>query len=182
MAYFTAIFAGLCFPYLGHRQIESGGTAAIESVLRLSIIVAFLFVLSDHDEIQKFMVVGSEGCNQDYVNFGVGTWWALSLIASLTIVYKKDVRKGSNKHYCVFPNDEEPLLQEDQLSPVGYKVPHLPDFPIDPSLTLTGWGPFCCFGVGFEYALGIALAIGIGGFICYLGLTDLDDELLSNAF
>jgi hypothetical protein len=182
MSYAAAILTGLCFPYLGHRHIESGGTAAIEFVLRIAIIVASLFVLSDYDEIQKFMVVGSEGCNQDYVNFGVGTWWTLSLIASLTILYKRDLRKGNNKFNCVFPADEEPLLQEDQLSPVGYKVPHLPDFPIDPSLTHTGWGPFCCFSVGFEYALGISVALTVGAFICYLGLTDLDDEILNRAF
>jgi len=181
MAYTAAVMAGICFPYLGHRQIESGGTAAIESVLRLAISVAVFFVLSDHDSIQQFLVVGSDGCNQDYVNFSVGAWWSLSLIASLTMIFQKERQKNRLSHpICVLPNDEEPLLIEDGASPVGYKVPHLPDFPIDPSLTHLGWGALCCFGVGFEYLLGIVVALGVGGFICYLGITDLDEKLMSS--
>jgi hypothetical protein len=186
MAYIAAIMMGMCFPYLGHRQIQSGGTAAIESVLRIAVLVAALFILSDYDEIQKFLVVGSEDCNQDYVNFSVGAWWSLSLIASLTALLRKELRKNGKQDgqdiNCLLPDDEEPLLQEEQASPVGYKVPHLPDFPIDPSLTYKGWVPFCCCSVGFEYLMGVTVAVGVGGFICYLGLTDLDDKILANAF
>lgn len=186
LAYIAAIMMGICFPYLGHRQIQSGGNGAIESVLRIAVTVAALFILSDYDEVQKFLVVGSEDCNQDYVNFSVGIWWSLSLIASLTMLLRKELHKNSNQdgdeNNCLLPDDEEPLLQEDQASPVGYKVPHLPDFPIDPSLTYTGWVPFCCCSVGFEYIMGIVVAVGVGGFICYIGLTDLDDKILANAF
>jgi hypothetical protein len=80
------------------------------------------------------------------------------------------------------PDDEEPLLEEVHASPVGYKVPHLPDFPIDPNLTYKGWAPFPCCCVGFEYLLGIAVAVRLGGFICFLGLTDLDEMILANTF
>jgi hypothetical protein len=73
MAYVAAIMTGICFPYLGHRPIQSGGTAAIESVLRIAVVVTALIIISDYDEIQKFLVIGSEDCNQDYVNISVGT-------------------------------------------------------------------------------------------------------------
>jgi hypothetical protein len=187
MAYVAAILTGICFPYLGHRQIQSGGTAAIESVLRIAVVVAALFILSDYDEVQKFLVVGSEDCNQDYVNVGVGTWWSLSLIASLSMLLREELRKnrmkdGHTNNDCLLPDDEEPLLQEEQASPLGYKVPHLPDFPIDPSLTYNGWAPLCCCSVSFEYVLGIAVAVGVGAFICFLGLSGLDDMVLANVF
>jgi hypothetical protein len=186
LAYFAAVMMGVCFPYLGHRQVQSGGAAAIESVLRIALLVAGLFILSDWDEIQRFLVVGSESCSQDYVNFAIGGWWGSSLISSLTMLLRKEIRKSNKKDGetmgCLLPDDEEPLLQEEQASPVGYKVPHLPEFPIDPSLTYKGWAPCCCWSVGFEYAVGVMVAIGVGGFICYLGITDLDDQILANAF
>jgi hypothetical protein len=60
VAFLAAVTTGLCVPYLAHRQVESGGKAAMESVIRMAFMVALLFVISDHDEIQKFLVVGSE--------------------------------------------------------------------------------------------------------------------------
>jgi hypothetical protein len=90
--------------------------------------------------------------------------------------------KGHNAPNCIFPNDEEPLLQEEHASPVECKILHLPDFPIDPNLTYKGWASLSCFGVGFEYTLGLVVAVGVGGFICYLGMTDIDDELLAYGF
>jgi hypothetical protein len=60
IAYFGAMLAGICVPYLGHRQVESGGKAAMESVLCIAFMVAAIFVISDYDEIQKILVVGSE--------------------------------------------------------------------------------------------------------------------------
>jgi len=40
--------------------IQVGGEAAMESVMKSAILVAIIFVVSDYDEIQKFLVVGSE--------------------------------------------------------------------------------------------------------------------------
>lgn len=185
MAYTAAVFTGIFFPYLGHRQIKSGGSAAIQSVLRIAILVAILFIISDYDDIQKFLIVGSEDCNQEYVNFSVGAWFTISLIASLSILLRKELRETSQNEgngHCLLPDDEEPLLHEDHASPIGYKVPHLPDFPIDPSLTFKGWVPFCCCSVGFVYLLGVFVAIGVGAFIAFLGKTDLDEKILTNPF
>ena len=60
IAYLIAIAVGITIPYMGHREVGAGGQAAMESVLRSAVIVAFIFVLSDYDEFQKFLVIGSE--------------------------------------------------------------------------------------------------------------------------
>ena len=60
MAYITAIVAGIFIPYMGHRSIQAGGKAAMESVVRAAFLVALVFVVSDHDDFQKFLILGSE--------------------------------------------------------------------------------------------------------------------------
>ena len=72
-----------------------------------------------------------KACNQDYVNLAVGAWWAFSFFASMLLVLRIEPQG-------IWPEDEEPLLEEDHASPVGYKVPNLPEFPIDPSLANLG--------------------------------------------
>lgn len=66
IAYLLAIGTGFAFPYMGHNAISTGGKGAMEYVLRTAIIVAVVFVLSDIDELQNFLVVGSEVCNLFY--------------------------------------------------------------------------------------------------------------------
>jgi hypothetical protein len=58
IGYVAAILTGICFPFLGHSQIESGGTAAIESVMRIAIVIAISFILSDYDDFQRLLVAG----------------------------------------------------------------------------------------------------------------------------
>ena len=60
LAFILSCLTGLCVPFLGHRQVQSGGKAAMESVIRMALVVSVLFVVSDHDQVQKFLVVGSE--------------------------------------------------------------------------------------------------------------------------
>jgi hypothetical protein len=60
VAYGLAIATGVFLPYVGHRTISSGGKGALESVIRSALLVAVLFLISDYDEIQSFLVVGSE--------------------------------------------------------------------------------------------------------------------------
>mmetsp|Transcript_7270 Transcript_7270/g.18268 ORF Transcript_7270/g.18268 Transcript_7270/m.18268 type:complete len:570 (+) Transcript_7270:63-1772(+) len=188
LSFLIAVLTGLCFPFMGHSTIEAGGTSAIESVMGIAVIVAALFILSDYDAFQRFLVLGSEACNQDYVNFCVGAWWALSLTASLTLLYCREFRKSQDydplKRDYQFPDDEEPLLEEECSSPIGYKVPHLPLFPVNPSYRQKGFSSkfSCSYQFRMEYALSLLFAVGIGGFICYLGVTKLDDQyFLSDA-
>ena len=60
IAYIAAIIVGLTIPYMGHREVSAGGKAAMESVLRSAVIVAVVFLISDYDEFQEFLVIGSE--------------------------------------------------------------------------------------------------------------------------
>ena len=60
LAYIVCIFAGVAMPYLGHRSIQAGGKAAMESVIRSAFFIAVVFVVSDHNEFQEFLIAGSE--------------------------------------------------------------------------------------------------------------------------
>jgi hypothetical protein len=166
VSYVAAILTGMVFPYLGHRQIAAGGKGAMESVIRVAFMVAVVFVVSNNDEIQQFLVIGSENCTQDCVNIAVGVWFALSLTASLCMVMKMEPEG-------MWPEDEEPLLEADHSSPVGFKVPNLPDFPIDPSLANHG---ISCVDIKLEFFFGIFMALALGGGICYLAFTDIVED------
>jgi hypothetical protein len=169
VAWVVSIMAGLCIPYMGHRSIEIGGKAALEHVLMCAFAVAITFVVSDIDEIQKFLIVGSEVCNQDFVNIAVGGWWCFTLICSLFLV-RKIPYKDHHPYY-----DGEPLLVEDHASPVGYKVPSIPDFEIDPSLAKTGSS---CIPYSLEFIVGFLMALVVGGGIVYLAFTDVDEQIV----
>lgn len=60
ISYLAAVFTGLIFPYIGFNQIQAGGKAAIQLIVTNCVIVAAVFVLSDLDTVQNFIVVGSE--------------------------------------------------------------------------------------------------------------------------
>merc|ERR1712150_101105 len=120
-------------------------------------------------------IVGSADCDQDYVNIAVGAWWTFTFVTSLvyatTIPYKPPNAPTE-------PDDEEPLLEKDHASPVGYKVPNLPNFEVDPSLAWSGAFEFCT--ISMQAFIGLILAVIIGGGLIYLGVTDVDDDILGN--
>ena len=167
VSFLFAVLTGLLFPFLGHRQVESGGKAALESTLKIAMVAAIIFVISDYDPIQKYLVIGSENCSQDWVVLIVGAWWTLATFCSLLVVFRKG-RQG------IWPEDEEPLLIKDHHSPVGFKVPNLPDFPIDSVLAQRG---VFCLNMKFEFALMLVATMCMGGFLCFLSFTDFEDEL-----
>lgn len=166
-SFIAAVVMGICFPFLGHRQVESGGKAALESILRIALISALIFIASDYDNIQKYVVIGSENCDQDLIVLSVGAWWTFATLASLTAVYRKG-RQG------IWPDDEEPLLVKDHASPIGFKVPNLPDFPIDATMARRG---FFCLSIKFEFVLMLIATACMGGFLLFLPFTDVDDQL-----
>lgn len=55
-----AICIGLTAPYLGYREVMPGGQVALSSILESSLLVAIIFIVSDFDEVQKFLIKGSE--------------------------------------------------------------------------------------------------------------------------
>lgn len=169
IAYLAAVAAGAVLPYMGHRSMEVGGKASVEHVLKTGIIVALVFLASDFNEVQKFLIIGSEQCNQDWVNVAVGGWWGLTMILSLLLA-------RHIPYYDAHPNyDGEPLLVPDHLSPVGFKVPSLPNFSIDPGLAKTG-SP--CLSIRAEVVLGTLFAMAASTGIIYLAFTDWDESVV----
>lgn len=68
----------------------------------------------------------------------------------------------------------ERLLMEDHSSPVGYKVPSLPDFEIDPTIVNTG---LPCISISTEYIIGFVLALMFGTVMIGLAFTSWDDDV-----
>lgn len=60
VSFFAAIVTALFIPYIGFRQAQSGGQVALETVLIGSVIVAAVFIVSDFDAVQEFVILGSE--------------------------------------------------------------------------------------------------------------------------
>ena len=75
-----------------------------------------------------------------------------------------------------FPEDDEPVLEEHQASPVGYRVSQLPDFVVDPN----DWkrGMPCCLSVRVKLVLGSLVVVAVGAFVVFLGLSNLLDDTL----
>lgn len=111
-----------------------------------------------------------QNCNQDYVNIGVGVWWTASLIFSLFILRRKE---GQG----IWPEDEEPLLEEEHASPVGFKVPNLPEFPVDPHMAVRGMPGV---NVNFEFVVGSIIAAAVGAGMLFIGFSNADDTLTGN--
>ena len=65
------------------------------------------------------------------------------------------------------PVNREHFLVEDHASPVGMKVPGLPDFEVDPVLALRGHLPFAA-----EFTTGVVMAFMVGAVMIILGLQD----------
>ena len=163
IAYVLAMAVGLIMPYMGHREIEAGGKRALESVLFASFIVAAFFCLSDIDEVQKFIVIGSDACPQDQVNMLIGTWWTVTLLTSLLLVMNISPYRSD------WQRKEEAILVPDHASPVGYKVPNLPDFFVDPNLVQLDHVPL---SMQCELMFGLLFAVVIGGGMVYFSFTD----------
>ena len=83
IAFIASVLVGLIVPYMGYHEIEAGGKRALEIVLRSALFVAIFFILSDFDEIQAFLISGSEKCNQDIVNVAVGIWFTITTLLSI---------------------------------------------------------------------------------------------------
>ncbi|KAL7528459.1 hypothetical protein ACHAXR_002458 [Thalassiosira sp. AJA248-18] len=160
---FVAFVTGLIFPYMGFGKIQAGGKAAVQLVVSNCIIVALLFVASDLDVVQKFIVVGSQSCDQDNVNITLGIWFTMT---SITCIFAAQKISPPEPH----PEDNDPILIEEQTSPVGYKVPNFPDFPID-TIRFSSKGISCC-SLKVEVILGLLVSVGIGAFVVSTSLYD----------
>eukprot|EP00934_Nitzschia_sp_Nitz4_P003311 Nitzschia sp. Nitz4//scaffold141_size107518//4714//5893//NITZ4_004260-RA/size107518-processed-gene-0.75-mRNA-1//1//CDS//3329536240//3301//frame0 len=60
LAYVSAVTTGLAIPYLGHREMQVAGKTGLEKVMKHALIAAAVFVVSDYDDFQEFLVIGSK--------------------------------------------------------------------------------------------------------------------------
>jgi len=172
LAFLTAMMTGIVVPFVGHREVQAGGKAAMEVVLRSAFLSALIFILSDIDEVQQFVIVGSEACNQNVVNVSVGIWYLATLMTSSFFVARI-------KTYSPTPEETEPVLVEDHSSPVGYMVPNLPVVHIDPTLGVKG-APCCSLRV--YLLLAVVLGVCIAGTLAFMAFSDADDALTTQFF
>ena len=101
VAFGASMGAGFMVPYMGHREIQAGGQRALESVLTTGLLAAIVFVLSDYDQVQRFLVVGSEVCICIVVVVVVVEWWTISqMCCSLSLFSETDVSTGLCQCWC----------------------------------------------------------------------------------
>ena len=77
--------------------------------------------------------------------------------------------------------DEEEYPRPNHASPVGYVVPELPNFVIDPNQIKKG-SP--CLSLTVEILIGCAMALVLGGFMVFLSVSEIDEKItesLNNA-
>ena len=111
-------------------------------------------------------------CDQNLVNITVGIWWTITFLTSLILVRYIPHRDISTSTSTATIGER--LLIEDHSSPVGYKVPSLPDFEIDPTISNTG---LPCITMSTELCIGIVMALSFGAAIIGLAFTSLDDNV-----
>ncbi|KAL7498224.1 hypothetical protein ACHAWT_007240 [Skeletonema menzelii] len=164
-AYCAAVLTGLVFPFMGFHQIQSGGAPAIQSIMINCAIVAILFVLSDLNVVQGFLFMG-EACDQSATNIALGSWLAMTAVTSIFAARK--VEKPETFHNV--EGEIDMILNEDQTSPVGFKVPNFPDYCINPvSLREDG---LSCLSTNVQTVVGIVVCLGLGVFVAAAAIFD----------
>lgn len=204
-AYLAAMLTGMILPYMGHRNIEVGGKAAMEYVIVTAFVVAVCFVISDINKVQNFLVLGSDvskrlmqitcfkgKCSTLFFLLRCGSSViaifsqtcpqdVVNLVVAIwwliTLICSLFLVKQIPSSEPSRPHDGERLLIEDHASPAGYRVPSLPDFEVDPTLAKEGL-PFASVGVEFFFGLIMAVAIGTG--MIYLSVSQWDNQAASH--
>jgi hypothetical protein len=139
----ASFVAGILFPYIGLRSVDGGtdsqvsetavekiifnpnGKRARQNVTAAASVVALVFLFSDIQIIQDVLSFDFSKY-KGMVNIGVGLWWLLSTLLSMSICHRLDSSKSKKI---------EPFLKRDETSPVGWVVPSVPNIVIDPNLS-----------------------------------------------
>ena len=111
-------------------------------------------------------------CDQNPVNVTVGIWWTVTFLTSLVLVRRIPYRDMAISTSAATIGER--LLMEDHASPVGYKVPSLPDFELDPTVANTG---LPCVSMSLELLFGVIMAMSIGTILIGLAFTVWDDDV-----
>ena len=157
----AATLHGLLFPYLGCAGIQAGGRAAVQLVMTRVVVVALLFVVSGMDAVQQ-LVVDSPGCNQDTIEIILGGWFALTSVACIFAAQRVAPPLHSGE------GDDNRLLVETQTSPVGYRVPNFPDYPLDPGSY--GSRGVSCGSLRKNTVVGVLVSLAVGVAVVMQGL------------
>ena len=59
-SFLLAVAMGLVFPFMGFRSVQAGGVRAMQDIIVNSFLVGVVFLVSDLDVVQRFLIVGSE--------------------------------------------------------------------------------------------------------------------------
>jgi hypothetical protein len=164
-AYWAAMLTGIIFPFMGFRQIQSGGAPAIQTIMINCAIVAILFVLSELNAVQGFIFTG-EACDQSTTNIALGSWLAMASVTS--IFAARRIAKPETVENV--EGEIDMILDEDQTSPVGFKVPNFPNYCIDPVLYREDG--LSCFSTNVQTFLGIVICLGLGAFVGVAAIVD----------
>lgn len=170
LAYMAAVGTGFAVPFLAQRTTSKGGKVAIESIIGNGVLLAICFIITDLDEVQSLLAVGESDCRQDSINMFAGIWLSLTILASLFIAAR-------NTPIPDYTYDGEQFLIQDQQSPVGYKVPAIPDFPVDPRHAKTGINK--C-SKNMELVIGVLVACIIGFAVVSLSFLDWKDTAIQS--
>ena len=171
-----AAIAGLIFPYMGFSRIQAGGKSSVELIISNSFLVALCFMASDLDVFQNFIVAGSETCNQDNVNMTVGVFFTMT---ALSCIFAAQKIAPPELHP---DEDDDAILVADETSPVGFKVPNFPDYPINP-IDLGQKGLPCCT-MKIETIVGLLVSLGVGFMVISMslfGYVDVANEAIASA-
>lgn len=178
----ASLLAGLLFPYVGLRFVDGGTTSedgqtdvekiifnpngkrARQNVTVAASFVAFIYLLSDVKVVQdvlQFEFVMHRGVT----NVGVGVWWLLSTIISMSMCHHLDSSKSKKI---------EPFLRRDETSPVGWVVPSVPHIVIDPNLARGKMVlSFLSFGSDL---LCVVIAVGLAFLMIWTGIKDFQGK------
>ena len=159
----VAVLMGLVFPFIGFTRIQAGGKSAIQLIIFNCIVVSLCFVASEFDVIQQLLIDTPTSCNQEGVTISIGVWIAMSVITSM---FASQKIIAPEPH----PEDSNPILVEDQTSPVGYKVPNFPDYHVDP--IHFGKQGLSCLSLRLEMLFGLFVGMGMGAFVVSTTLFD----------
>lgn len=194
-AFLFAFIAGLCLPHMGHPNVESGGKAAVESIVNNAFWVAALFLISNFGGVQRLLLGGAEvsfrclGASHSIQTCCVKSP-QFSHLRESAISNKKlydqavaNVAVGSwiagslllNLFIVATDTKRSPekmhdlTLLKDHYSPVGFRVPNFPNFTIDQTQAKTG---LPIVSVEHEMYGAVFLAILTMGLVLSLSFTD----------
>jgi len=177
----ASIFAGLAFPFMGLRAVDRGpdetadndreenivfrpsGKRGRQNIAVASAGAALIFLFSDVKQVQEALGFDFSR-NKGIVNIVIGSWLFISSLISMLLCY----RLKSSRLKKI-----QPFLKRDELSPVGWIVPSIPNLVIDPKLSGNKM-IMPCLSVGSDILCAIVVG-GLAFLIISIGVRDLQD-------